>query len=143
MEKTTTKISDYLNSLPAESQADMKLLDAEISKALPKATKVMWEGIFWGGTEQRIIGYGDMTFKNSRGKEVEWFSIGLALQKNYITVFLSAVDAKGYVAENHKGKLGKAKVGKSAINFAKVADVDLPKLIEVVKYAYKILSERS
>ena len=140
---TKTDPSDYIASLPEESRADIAKLDKEISKAIPGADRVMWEGKFWGGSEQKIIGYGTYTYTGSNKKSGEWFIVGLAQQKNYITVFIVAVDAKEYLVEKYKGDFGKAKIGKSTVSFKKLADIDLPKLIEVVKRGYELMKQNA
>lgn len=134
MEKTKTPIKAYLKSLPEESRADLTKLDKLITAALPDAKKVMWEGVFWGGTNQRIIGYGDISYTGSNKKTVEWFIVGLALQKNYITVTVSTVDVQKFLKD--KKAFGKAKFGKSTITFTKLADINPEILIEIVKQGY-------
>ena len=47
--------------------------------------RVLWEGPFWGGTQQHIIGYGSYHYKGRSGAEGEWFIVGLAAQKNYLS----------------------------------------------------------
>lgn len=136
MEKTKTTIKEYVDSLPESSQADIRTLDKEISKIFPE--KVMWEGVFWGGSKQRIIGYDNMIFKRPKKEDIEWFYVGLALQKNYITIYVTAIDSGQYLAEKNKGKLGKAKVGKSTITFKSLADVDLEELINLLKKAKEL-----
>lgn len=135
MQKTTRTIEAFLDSLPAEEQSDMRKLDAEIAKVFKGRERVMWEGIFWGGSEQKIIGYGDYRVERPGKPVVEWFHVGLALQKNYISVFVTAVEDGQYVAEKYKAELGKAKVGKSSISFKRLADINLDKLLELVRKA--------
>jgi len=127
--------------LPEESQDDISKLDKAITKAMHGMEKTMWEGVFWGGSQQKIIGYGELTYTNSKKQKIEWFTIGLALQKNYITVYVNAVQSGLYLAENFKDKLGKAKVGKSTITFKKLEDINIEDLLEVVKRAYELSKE--
>ena len=61
---------------------------------------MLWEGKFWGGSDQRIISYGEFTHTNRSGKNVSWFVVGLAAQKNYLTVFVTAVEDGAYLAES-------------------------------------------
>jgi hypothetical protein len=64
-----------------------------------------------------MIGYGTFEYKNSKTKQMmPWHVIGLAAQKNYISLYVCATNNKNYIAEMHKDKLGKVKVGKSCIN---------------------------
>lgn len=138
MQKTDRPIKEFLASLPEESRADMQALDELISTAIPQASKVMWEGVFWGGSEQKIIGYGDVTYVGSNKKPVEWFAVGLALQKNYITVYATGVEDGKYLAEEYKPVLGKAKVGRSSVSFKSIADINTEKLAELVSRCYKV-----
>jgi hypothetical protein len=139
MQKTSTTITEYIDSLPAERQADIRKLDELITAAIPAAPKVMWEGVFWGGSEQKIIGYGNFSYKKSDKQQADWFIAGLALQKNYISIFLNAVEDKQYLAEKYKAELGKVKVGKSSISFNKLEDVNIDKLLEMIKKGYDLM----
>ena len=85
MEKTSRNVDEYLASLPEGVRGDMQALDREITEVMQGQTRKLWEGMFWGGGEQSIIGYGDYYYERPR-KTVEWFMVGLALQKNYISV---------------------------------------------------------
>ncbi len=138
MEVTSNKPADYINSFSGETKEDLVKLDKMITSVMPKATRVMWEGKFWGGSEQKIIGYGDLTYVGSSKKEVKWFVIGLAKQKGYITLFVNAVQKGVYLAEKHKDEIGKAKVGKSSIGFKTIADINFAKLAEIVKEAAEL-----
>lgn len=141
MNKTKTQIADFIQSLPESERLAMQELHNLISKSIPDAPQVMWEGVFWGGSEQKIIGYGDMKYRRSDKKEVNWFIVGLAQQKNYLTIFLNAVEDSTYLAEKYKGVLGKVKIGKSSISFKKVDDINLDKLEEIIKKGYELMSK--
>lgn len=132
MDKSKTKPNDYIKSLPDESQEEIFELHKMISKIAKDQEIVMYEGKFWGGSEQQIIGYGNWSYTRSDKKKVEWFKVGLALQKNYITVYVNAVEDGKYVAESYKEKLGKAKVGKSSISFKNIKDVNIEILEEII-----------
>ncbi len=138
MERIATPPEEYIASLPAEVGADLAALDQRITAALPGHGRVLWAGVFWGGSEQTIIGYGDMSYVRSDKQEVRWFLVGLARQKNYYSVYVNAADGRRYLAEAYAGRLGKAKVGKSSITFRKLADVDLDALMELIERAGKL-----
>jgi hypothetical protein len=140
MKKTSTSIKEYIASLPTNKQNDIIQLDKVISTALPQANKVMWEGIFYGGSLQRVIGYGIMTY-GKPGKELEWYRIGLSLQKNYISITTSTIDIKKYIDEHYKDGIGKVKLGKSTITFNAIEDIDLNKLSAIVKVGYDLLNQ--
>jgi len=133
--KTTKDISAHIDSLPAELRQPIKHLDKIISEIMIGHSRVLWEGTLWGGTNQTIIGYGDYTINLSSGKKSEWFMVGLAVQKNYISIYVNAVESGQYLAEKYRAKLGKVKVGKSSISFRHLDDVDIDILQEVVSIA--------
>lgn len=135
MNKTKKDISAHIDSLPEELRQDIKHLDKVISEIMVGHSRVLWEGALWGGTQQEIIGYGDYTINLSRGKKSEWFMVGLAIQKNYISIYVNAVEDRQYVAEKYRSKLGKVKVGKSSISFKHLDDLDIDTLKKVVSIA--------
>jgi hypothetical protein len=135
MEISQKGVDDYLTSLPDDVREEMALLDSEITARMSGASRVLFEGKLWGGTDQEIIGYGEFRYTNSSGKTVEWFMVGLAAQKNYISVYVNAVDEDGYALARYKDRLGKAKVGSASISFKTVEDIELDVLMELVDLA--------
>ncbi len=113
----------------------MKRLDQVISGVMKGRSRALWEGVFWGGTSQTIIGWGDLRHALSRGKTVDWFVVGLALQKSYVSIYVNAVEDGRYVAETHRAALGKVKVGKASISFKRLDDIDLRALRKVLAIA--------
>jgi len=138
MEKTGKDPSAYLDALPDDRREDMKTLDRTIWGVMQGHSRVLWEGVFWGGSEQTIIGYGDYISKRSRGQTVEWFMVGLALQKRYISLYINAVEDGQYLLGKCEGKLGKAKLGSASIAFKTLADLDLDNLLEMVSRASEL-----
>ena len=142
MERTSKDPSAYLSSLPDGSRETMERLDKLIAGVFAGHARNLWEGVFWGGTEQSIIGYGDLTTTQSRGRIVEWFMVGLALQKRHYSLYVNAVDGRRYLAEAYSDRLGKVKVGKSSIGFTTLDDIDLAVLTELLERARDQLEER-
>ena len=68
-----------------------------------EATNVMWLFMLQG----LMIGYGKYRYKSG-----DWCKIGLASQKNYISVYICAVENGKYIAETYKDALPKANIGK-------------------------------
>jgi hypothetical protein len=138
MQKTTTTPEDFIASLPEEHKKDIATLDNNISEVMQGLPKVMWEGVFWGGSTQKIIGYGNYVAKG-KTRTVEWFIVGLSLQKNYISLYVSAVEDNQYLTETYKDRLGKkVKVGKSSISFKSLEDIDMNVLLELIKRAREL-----
>ncbi|MBI5228130.1 DUF1801 domain-containing protein [Candidatus Micrarchaeota archaeon] len=82
-------------------------------------------------------GYGSFKYKNNKKEVLDWPTIGLASQKNYISLYLCAIKDGEYIAEKHKKELGKVSVGKSCIRFKKIEDLNLDALKKVIKLAEK------
>ncbi len=137
MERVKTKPDTFIKSLPDDMRPEMAKLDKEISTIMKGEERVLWTGVFWGGSEQNIIGYGDYPYER-KGKKIEWFLIGLALQKNYISLYVNAVEDGKYLSQKYAKELGKVKVGASSISFKKLEDVNMDKLLELIKKAKDI-----
>lgn len=93
----------------------------------------------WG----KIVGYGQMRFRYASGKEGDWFPIGLASQKQYVSLYLCNVEDGAYLAEARASKLGKVKVGRSCINMKKLTDVNLVELEALLVHAVALIRSGS
>ena len=122
---TTTTPEEHIASLPDDVRADIATLDGAIAAAMPGEERVVWEGKFWGGTEQRIIGYGSYHYKGRSGAEGDWSVIGLAAQKNYLS-------------EVYGTRLGKVKAKRGNIQLKRASDVDLDVLREMAARAREL-----
>jgi hypothetical protein len=125
MDITDRNVDEFLSALPDAVRGDMVALDDVISAAMTGLPRELYVGKFWGGSSQEIIGYGRLSYSRADGKDVEWFMVGLAVQKNYLSLYVSAVEDGKYLAETYGKDLGKVKVGKSSISFRSVDDIDL------------------
>lgn len=142
MEQVETLPEEYINSQEQDIKTVLQELHTLIKTALPGQDICMWEGVFWGGSEQRIIGYGNFSYTRSDKKHVEWFLIGLTRQKNYFSVYVNAVEGRKYLAEIYKSQLGKVKTGKSSISFNRLEDVNLDTLREMIEHAGRLTTEK-
>lgn len=90
-----------------------------------------------------MIGYGSFPYKNYKKEMIDWPIVSLANQKNYVSVYVCALDGGEYIAEKFKNELssqtrsGKVSVGKSCIRIKKLEDVDLKVLKKVIQLAAK------
>lgn len=121
-------VQTYLKAVPKERQEAIKFLHTFIQKSAPKLKPHF---------AYNMLGYGSFKYTNYQKKVIDWPVIALANQKNYISVYVCAVDGGKYIAESHKKELGKVSVGKSCIRFKKVEDVNLPVLKKVIQLASK------
>ena len=128
MERTDRDVDEYLAQLQSARADSLRAVDAVIAESLGGLERRLWEGVFWGGTEQQIIGYGDVTQPRPRGGSVEWFLVGLAEQKRHLSIYVNAAEGKEYLASSWAGRLGKVKASSAAITFASVDDLALDQL---------------
>lgn len=123
-----TSVTTYLAALPKERKKLVLFMHEFIKKTAPKLKPHF---------AYNMLGYGSFPYLNSKKQKVEWPVLALASQKNYISLYVCAVDNGQYVAEKHKKELGKVSVGKSCIRFKKLEDVNLPALKKVLQFAAK------
>lgn len=138
MERTNQDVDAFLRALPEDVRDDMVALHEAISGVMQGYPVSLYEGALWGGTHQEIIGYGTYRYTRSDKQQVEWFLVGLAVQKNYLSVYVNAVEGRKYLAETLGPDVGKVKVGKSSISFRRLQDIDVGKLVELVERAREV-----
>jgi len=139
MERSTTSPDEFIASLPDGVREDIAALDSVLSKAFAGDERVVWVGKFWGGTDQRIIGYGSYRYKGRSGAEGEWFVVGLAAQKNYLSLYVNAAEDGTYLSESYGSRLGKVKAKRANIQVKRAADVDLDVLREMATKARDLI----
>lgn len=142
MKQSDADVDAFIASLPEDVRDDMRTLDREISVVMAGEPRTLWVGKFWAGSDQEIIGYGSLIQPRSDKKDVRWFLIGLALQKNYISVYVNAVEDRQYLPEKYGADLGKVKVGKASISFKRVDDIALDKLVSLLSRAKQVTEVR-
>ena len=123
-----TSIETYLAALAPERRKMIDFMHDFIQKAAPKLKPHF---------AYNMLGYGSFPYKNYKKELIEWPVISLASQKQYISLYICALDGKEYLAEKHKAELGKASVGKSCVRFKKIEDLNLPALKKVITLAAK------
>ena len=134
MQRSSTPPDAFIASLPDGVRADVAALDTELSRIFDGRERVLWEGPMWGGTHQRIVGYGALVQRQRTG-DVEWFVVGLASQKNHLSLYVNAAEDGQYLARRYAARLGKVKVGSANVSFARLADLDLPVVLEMAERA--------
>ena len=122
---TTAKdVEDYISQLAEPRKSEIQTLHEFIKKVLPKLDTKIYHN---------IIGYGGYHYKSPSGSSGDWFTVGLASQKNYISIYICAVDKnKEYLAEKYKDWFPKASIGKSCIRYKKFEDIDFDKLEQLL-----------
>lgn len=139
MERSKTTPDAFIVTLPEGVREDIATLDTEISSVMSGLERTLWEGVFWGGTTQNIIGYGAYRYKGRSGGEGEWFIVGLAAQKNYLSLYVNASDDGQYLGKVYAPRLGNVKAGSANLQFKRAADIDLAVLREMVGRARELV----
>lgn len=140
MRVSEESVDAWLESIDDKRAEDFRDLDAIISEVFAEDSSVLWVGKFWGGTDQTIIGYGDLVQSRSRGEDVHWFVIGLALQKSNISIYVNAVKDNQYLGKVYGTRLGKVKVGSASIGFKTLADLNVDVLRAMLLEARQLTS---
>ncbi len=115
MERSDADVDDFLASVD-EAEA-MQDLDRLIASEMEGLERVLWEGPMWGGTDQRIVGYGAIEQPRPKGEPIKWFLVGLARQKAHFSVYVNAAVSRD------PAELGDVKIASAAITFRKVGDL--------------------
>lgn len=121
-------VAQYLDQVPADRKELIETLHALIQKTAPSLKSHF---------AYNMLGYGSFPYRNYKHEKIEWPVISLANQKNYVSLYVCAIDHGSYVAEKFAKDLGKVSVGKSCIRFKKLEDVHLPTLKKVILFAAK------
>jgi uncharacterized protein YdhG (YjbR/CyaY superfamily) len=121
-------IKEYFAALPDERREPLELLRKLIQKTAPKLKP---------NYVYNMPGYGSFSYSNSKKEVLDWPVLALASQKNYISLYVCAVEDGEYIAEKYKKELGKVSVGKSCIRFKKIEDLNLKTLQKVIRLAAK------
>lgn len=119
---------EYFSQLPRDRKVTLLFLDKLIRKLAPTLKPAF---------SFNMPGYGFFKYKNYKGEIINWPVIAIANQKNYISIYICALENNRYIAEKYKTELGKVSVGKSCIRFKKIEDLNLETLEEVIKLAEK------
>lgn len=141
MLKTDTDPAVVIQAAPEALRDDYAALDGRISEVMAGLPRVAWEGTFWGGTQQHIIGYGEYHYRGRSGSEGEWFIVGLAAQKQYLSLYVNATEDGEYLIKRYAGRLGKVKAGSANVTFRRLADVELDVLLDMVARARDAMSD--
>ncbi len=115
-----------MTNVPADRKEAIEFLHNHIQKTVPELKPFF---------AYNMIGYGKFKYKNYKKEIIDWPIIALANQKNYISIYICALEDGEYIAEKYKDKLGKVSVGKSCIRLKTLNDLNMDMLDRVIKLA--------
>lgn len=90
-------VKEYFDMLPQDRREPLEFLHAFIQKAAPSLKPIF---------AYNMPGYGSFKYKNYRKEIIDWPVIALASQKNYMSLYVCAVDNGEYLAEKSPGLVG-------------------------------------
>lgn len=134
-------LEDYLDFDP-KRKLDLQKLDKLIRKSAPGLKRYFHTGTPAGepGMRFKMIGYGRFQYLARSGKYVDWPAVGVALQKNYISVYLSVMKVGAPLVQSYSGKLGELKVGRNNFTFRAYEDPDVRPLAALFAEADQIFN---
>jgi hypothetical protein len=116
--------TEYIAQVEDGRRRDVRRLHRLIRREAPDLKPTMEFG---------MLGYGRFHYRYASGREGTWMKIGVANNKQYISLYCCAADARGYVAERFRKRLPKASIGKSCVRFKRLDDLDEGVLRELIR----------
>ena len=120
---------DFIDKLDEPRRSEIAELDALIRDVAPDLEVHAGD---------RMIGYGPYHYRYASGREGDSYLLGLAPNKQYISVYVQCTKDGAYLAESYAGRLGKANVGKSCVRFKRPSDLDLGELRALLAEAVRL-----
>ena len=119
---------EYIGGLSESRKSDITYLHELIRRTVPGLAPTM---------DFQMLGYGKYHYRYPSGREGDWILVGLASNKQYISLYVTATNDEGHLAEQYAERLGKVSVGKSCIRFKKATDLDEKALQDLLREAAK------
>jgi hypothetical protein len=121
---------------------DLQKLDKLVKESAPGLKRYFHRGTPQGepGMRFKMIGYGRSRYLARSGKSVEWPVVGVALQKNYISVYLSVAKNGVPLVRSYSGKLGELRSGWNNFSFETYEDLATPIVSSLFAEAEKIFN---
>ena len=85
------------------------------------------------GMRMKLIGYGSFVYSVKSGETVKWPIISLALQKNYISIYLSVIKNNEPILNDYLNQLGALRYGDNNFSFSDPTQLDVPALTRLFK----------
>ena len=130
--KTASTPEEYIARLDEPRSGQIRALHDLIRATVPNLEPHIEAG---------MIGYGRYHYRYATGREGDWFVVGLASNKNYISLYVSGVADGQYVAESYKDRLPRANIGKSCVRFRKMEDLDTNTLRNLLQEGAQAIRE--
>lgn len=117
--KAASSAEAFLASLDEPRRSDIGRLHERILELAP--------GIA-ASADAGMLRYGRYEYRYASGREGEWFVLGIASNKRYVSLYTSS-----YALESYAERLPKADLGRGCIRFKRLDDLDQDVLDEVIR----------
>jgi hypothetical protein len=109
-------------------------------KAAPTLKRHFHQGTPAGdaGMRMKMIGYCKFRYSIKSGKTTSWPVVGVALQRNYISVYLSITKDGTPIAQSYAGRLGELRMGRNNFSFEKFENLKIKALSSLLAEAANI-----
>ena len=136
---TADSLAAYLDFDPTR-KPDLEKLDAVMRKTAPTLKRHFHQGTPAGdaGMRMKMIGYGKFRYAIKSGKTTSWPVVGVALQRNYISVYLSITKDGTPIAQSYAGRLGELRMGRNNFSFEKFENLKIKALSSLLAEAANI-----
>lgn len=124
--KVEANTIDELFAAAGKWEDDLRAIDRLIVATAPSLKRQLFSG-----PSITMLGYGEMTWQNQSASGV-WPLIGVAPQKNNISIYVAAEKDGVPLPQLYKERLGKALMGKNCIRIRRLASVPLDALRSAV-----------
>lgn len=134
-------LDDYLN-FDSERKSDLVRLHGVMRKAAPSLKRHFHKGTPAGeaGMRMKMIGYGKFRYAIKSGSTIEWPVVGVALQKNYVSVYVALTKADAPIVRRYAGRLGELRSGNNNFSFERFDDLNMAALSSLVAEAAGIFA---
>jgi hypothetical protein len=129
-------VDDYLAGLDEPRRSTVARFDRTIQQAVPGLDVRVYG---YGGT---MLGYGAYPYRTSAGVEGEWFALGVAARKRYVSFYSTALREDRYLLEVYADRLPGAKVLRSCVNVTKPDLLDDEVLAEISRETIDFFRDR-
>jgi hypothetical protein len=116
---TAASPEEYLAALDEPRHSDIARLHERIRQVAPGMRSYIDGG---------MLAYGRYDYRYASGRTGDWFVLGLASNKAYISLYAPTLNLEPYVA-----RLPKANLGRGCIRFKRLDDLDAAVLDEVIR----------
>ncbi len=136
---TADSLAAYLAFDPAR-KADLARLDRLIRTSAPGLKRTFHQGTPAGsaGMRMKMIGYGRFRYAIKSGESIDWAVIGVALQKNYISVYMAVTKNGEPLLRSQRAPFGETRRGGNNFSFERFEDLDARALAALFAEADRI-----